>query len=129
MTLTSEIEKLSSLTGIINKLHQVETRPNEFPELAKHSNHEMRELLEPQVVLAELDDWQHTDGSLFVSKYGMDGNKLFVEVSNVQGQAIAFNSRDLPRFLARNVDTLCIRGGGRYVDKDAKIMMLTYLKS
>jgi len=72
-------------------------------------------------------DWRYEDNTLlFITKWGIDNGKLFVEIANIPNENTdrMYYSDNRLRALCEKVDILCIRGGGKYIGVDARELLM-----
>lgn len=78
-------------------------------------------------MIAVFEDWRSYSEYLYISKYGLDTlNKVFVELSSQKSMAIPFTSNNIILWLIDEVDILCIRAGGRYLNLQARTLLHDY---
>lgn len=74
------------------------------------------------------NDWRYETGYLYVTKYGFENHHLFVELSTQPNQVTyRIQSSSRLKQLIRNVNILCIKGGGRYLNTNAQMLLSQYL--
>lgn len=78
-------------------------------------------------MIAVFEDWRSDSEYLYISKYGLDTlNRVFVELSSQKSMAIPFTSNNIILWLIDEVDILCIRAGGRYLNLQARTLLHDY---
>lgn len=78
-------------------------------------------------MIAVFEDWRSDSDYLYISKYGLDTlNRVFVELSSQKSMAIPFTSNNIILWLIDEVDILCIRAGGRYLNLQARTLLHDY---
>ncbi|ABG21625.1 gp082 (endogenous virus) [Lactococcus phage KSY1] len=78
-------------------------------------------------MIAVFEDWRSDSEYLYISKYGLDTlNRVFIELSSQKSMAIPFTSNNIILWLIDEVDILCIRAGGRYLNLQARTLLHDY---
>lgn len=77
--------------------------------------------------MIRFSDWRFDSGPLFITSYGISTESLFVELASIPNGISTSITEPLAVYLISNVTTLCIRGGGKYTDNEAKELLKEYL--
>lgn len=77
--------------------------------------------------MIRFSDWRFDSGFLFITSYGVSTESLFVELASIPNGISTSITEPLAVYLINNVTTVCIRGGGKYTDNEAKELLKKYL--